>query len=281
MTDITAETSLEELDFSIPEEEAEEVESQDQEEEQGEEQDSGLATGEEVGQEQDQQKAEESSVIREMRKQLREKERKLRELEAKGAEQVVVEAKDPGEMPDIDAFDYDTERYKAAVQKWVADKSKYERQVSEQQGKQQEVVKAYESALSEYKTNGAKIKGFDDAEKEVASVLSVEQQNMLLLKAPKEAHRIVLALSRSPDQLERLAKIKDPVDFGIELGDLKRRAQSAPRAPAKSVKAEREIKGSSGVASATSLDRLKKAAQESGDYSAYYDAKRKAAASKK
>lgn len=246
MTDITAETSLEELDFSIPEEEAEEAESQDQEEEQGEEQDSGLATGEEVEQEQDQPKAEESSVIREMRKQLREKERRLRELEAKGAEQVVVEAKDPGEMPTGEQFEWDEDRHKAAMQKWVADKLKYERQVSEQQGKQQEVVKAYESALSEYKTNGAKIKGFDDAEKEVASVLSVEQQNMLLLKAPKEAHRIVLALSRAPDQLERLAKIKDPVDFGIELGDLKRRAQSAPRAPAKSVKAEREIKGFSG-----------------------------------
>lgn len=279
MTDTQADASLEELDFSIPEEETEEVESQE-EEIQEEEQGTGLAAGNEEIDQESQQKQEESSVIREMRKQLREKERKLRELEAKGAAPVEVEAKDPGEMPDIEAFDYDSERYKAAVQKWHADKLKYERQVSEQQGKQQEVVKAYESALSEYKTNGAKIKGFDDAEKEVASVLSVEQQNMLLLKAPKEAHRIVLALSRAPDQLERLAKIKDPVDFGIELGDLKRRAQSAPRAPAKSVKAEREIKGSSGT-SATTLDRLKKSAQETGDYSAYYDAKRRAAASKK
>lgn len=272
MTENVQADSPEELDFSIPEDEPEQAEQQEEEESH----EAPDSPPEEVEQE---PKQEESSVIRDMRKQLREKERKLKELESKQSAPREEQAQDPGEMPDIEQFDYDGERYKAAVHKWHADKLKFDRANAANEAKQTEVLSKYQSALTEYKANAAKIKDFDQAEQDVAGVLSVDQQNTLLLKAPKEAHRIVLALSRNPDRLERLASIKDPVDFGIELGKLQALAQSAPRPKAKSVKAEREIKGHSGT-SVQSLDRLKKAAQESGDYTAYYAAKRLASAKK-
>lgn len=245
MTDVQAEST--ELDFSIDEDNpSEEV----QEVEQG---DPDSPPEEVVDEQEDGQEAApaaeaptESSVMRQMRDELRRKERELRELKAKTAAPPADAPKDPGEMPDIEAFDYDTEAYRAAIHKWNADKLKFEGHRKQQEAEQAKVVERYEAAVQSFRANGAKIHGFDAAVEDVSSVLSMDQQNTLLLKAPDVAHRIVMALHRSPEKLEALARITDPVDYGIELGKLQALAKSAPRKPKPSVKVEREVKGFSG-----------------------------------
>lgn len=272
MTDVQADNT--ELDFSIDEDiQPEEV----PEVEQGEPD----SPPEEVEvNEQDEQapapaEPEENSVMKQMRAALREKDRELRELKAKTAAPAPDAPKDPGEMPDIEQFDYDTEAYRAAIHKWNADKLKFEGYRKQQEAEQQQVVQKYEAAKSRFDAEGAKIAGFQDAVADVASALSLEQQNALLLRVPDVAHRIVMALHRNPAELERIARITDPVDYGIELGKLQALAKSAPRKPKTSVKVEREVRGIGGTSSGN-LDALKKRAQETGDYTAYFDAKRKA-----
>ena len=152
---------------------------------------------------------------------------------------------------------------------------KFEGYRKQQEAEQQQVVQKYEAAKDRFDTEGAKIAGFQDAVADVASALSLEQQNALLLRVPDVAHRIVMALHRSPAELERIARITDPVDYGIELGKLQALAKSAPRKPKTSVKVEREVRGIGGTSSGN-LEALRKRAQETGDYTAYFDAKRKA-----
>lgn len=218
----------------------------------------------------------ESSVVKQMRDELKRKERELRELRAKTAAPAPDAPKDPGTMPDIEDFDYDKERHAVAVNEWVNRKLQFDQHQQKAQAEQQQVVQKYEAAKNRFDTEGAKIAGFQDAVADVASALSLEQQNALLLRVPDVAHRIVMALHRNPAELERIARITDPVDYGIELGKLQALAKSAPRKPKTSVKVEREVRGIGG-SSGGNLDALKKRAQETGDYTAYFDAKRKAA----
>lgn len=277
MTDELTAENADGLDFSLPE---------DQIEEQTEEQiddEAGSPPQDEVTEQQDDQEQkepepQESSVIREMRKQLREQQRKLKELESTRQESQP-EVKDPGEMPDIEAFDYDTEAYRAAMKQWHTDKLAFDRAQEGRQAALQQVAQQYKQAVAVFKENGEKIAGFQDAVEEVADVLSMDQQNALLLKAPAEAHRIVMALSKNPARLAKLAAIKDPVDLGIAIAELRLMAQSAPR-PKSSVKPERNLKAIS-AAGGGSLDALLKKAQQTGDYTAYFDAKRNAASQRK
>lgn len=243
MTDVQADNT--ELDFSIDEDvQSEEV----PEVEQGEPD----SPPEEVEvNEQDEQapapaESEENSVMKQMRAALREKDRELRELKAKTAAPAPDAPKDPGTMPDIEDFDYDKERHAVAVNEWVSRKLQFDQHQQKAQAEQQQVVQKYEAAKSRFDTEGAKIVGFQDAVADVASTLSLEQQNALLLRVPDVAHRIVMALHRNPAELERIARITDPVDYGIELGKLQALAKSAPRKPKASVKVEREVKGFTG-----------------------------------
>lgn len=188
----------------------------------------------------------ESSVVKQMRDELKRKERELRELRARTTAPAPDAPKDPGTMPDIEDFDYDKERHAVAVNEWVSRKLQFDQHQQKAQAEQQQVVQKYESAKSRFDTEGAKIVGFQDAVADVASALSLEQQNALLLRVPDVAHRIVMALHRNPAELERIARITDPVDYGIELGKLQALAKSAPRKPKASVKVEREVKGFTG-----------------------------------
>lgn len=188
----------------------------------------------------------ESSVVKQMRDELKRKERELRELRAKTAAPAPDAPKDPGTMPDIEDFDYDKERHAVAVNEWVSRKLQFDQHQQKAQAEQQQVVQKYEAAKTRFDTEGAKIVGFQDAVADVASALSLEQQNALLLRVPDVAHRIVMALHRNPAELERIARITDPVDYGIELGKLQALAKSAPRKPKTSVKVEREVKGFTG-----------------------------------
>lgn len=277
MTDEVMAENAGDLDFSLPEDQIDEQPEEQIDDEAGSPPQDEV-TEQQDGQEQKEPEPQESSVIREMRKQLREQQRKLKELESTRQESQP-EVKDPGEMPDIEAFDYDTEAYRAAMKQWHTDKLAFDRAQEGRQAAQQQVAQQYKQAVAVFKENGEKIAGFQDAVEEVADVLSMDQQNALLLKAPAEAHRIVMALSKNPARLAKLAAIRDPVDLGIELAELKRLAQSAPR-PKSSVKPERNLKAVS-ASGGGSLDALLKKAQQTGDYTAYFDAKRNAASQRK
>lgn len=270
MTDVQADN----LDFSI---ETDELPPEVEQEEEG--QPDSPPEEVEVNEQDEQAPApvdtEENSVMKQMRAALREKDRELRELKAKTVAPAPDAPKDPGTMPDIEDFDYDKERHAVAVNEWVNRKLQFDQHQQKAQAEQQQVVQKFNDAKARFASEGAKIAGFQDAVNDVASILPEWQQQMLLLKAGDVAHRIVMALHRNPVELERIARIADPVDCGIELGKLQALAKSAPRKPKTSVKVEREVRGIGGT-SGGNLDALKKRAQETGDYTAYFDAKRKA-----
>lgn len=277
MTDVQTAENGDDLDFSLPEDHIDE-QPEEQIEAEADSPPQDEVTEDQQEEVQQPEEPQESSVIREMRKQLREQNRKLKELEA-SRQEPQPEVKDPGDVPNIEDFDYDTEAYNTAVKQWASDKLKFDRAQEGRQAAQQQIVQQYQQAKQQFEEQGAKIAGFQDAVEDVAEALTLDQQNALLLKAPAEATRIVLALSKNPARLQKLAAIKDPVDFGIELAELKRLAQTAPR-PKSSVKPERNLKAIS-ASGGGSLESLAKKARETGDWTPYYDAKRKAASQRK
>lgn len=214
-----------------------------------------------------------SSTIREMRRALREKERELKRLqeEREALLTPTPQVVDPGRRPTLEECGWDENEHERRLDQWFEAKANAERARLQQEEQAQAIVKSYQETLTEYKAAGAKLKGFAEAEAEVVAELTVEQQNMLLLKAPKEAHLLVNALGNNPKRLAELSAIHDPVDFALKLGELKAMLKVAPK-PKRDVVVEREI--GTTKPSASNFERtkaqLKAEAERTGVWEPYF-----------
>jgi len=226
----------------------------------------------------------ESSVIKALREKQREDAKRIaeeakarRELEERlkaieGAQQKPLEL---GAKPTREAFDYDEQKYDAALEDWYQRKSQVEaanRAAEQEKAKAAEAFKAkQERYLSEKKA--LPVDDFDDAEAAVMAALSKDKQGMLIDLADKPQH-MVYALGKSPARLKELAALPVP-QFIKRIGTLEAqmKMQSKKSAPAP---ARRPEGGGGAVRPSASkrLDQLKAVAEKTGDYSAYHAARR-------
>lgn len=217
---------------------------------------------------------------KELRKTSREDKRKIRELEAalaKPAEKVQPAAL--GNKPRLEDFEYDSDQYEKALESWHDRKITHDAEQAKSKQAEESQRQAWQAKQDGYvaEKSKIKIKDFEDAEAVVQETLSIEQQSIILHGLDSRTAAIaVAAIGSNPKKAKELAAIKDPVMFAIALGELKKEMTVTTR---KATPPEKTVTGSasiSGTVSGSALERLKVKAQQTGDYSEYFAAKRKA-----
>lgn len=209
--------------------------------------------------------------VRELRKSHRETLRRNKELEEKlaavaGAQQKPVEQLGP--KPNLDDFDYDTDRYEKALDAWYDRKRGIDEQVVKANAEKENQQKAWQSKLDAYgkaKTE-LKVKDFEDAELIAQDTLSITQQGVILQGAENPA-LVIYALGKNPAKAKELGSISDPVKFAFAVAKLETQLKVTNR---KSVPApEKTVRGTGSISGAvdSQLERLRAEAEKTGDYS--------------
>ena len=206
--------------------------------------------------------------VRNLRKENREKEKRIKELESKiNAPKEADKPLQLGAKPSLESFDYDADRYEAALEVWYETKRMIEHKEAEnkaaaekQQQQWNETLKAYEAKKAQLK-----VKDFAEVESVVTDTLDETKQG-IILHAAKDPALLVYALGKNPKKARELASINDPVKFAYMIGglekELKLTNKKAPPPPP-----EKRIKGTaplSGTVDST-LERLREEAARTGD----------------
>lgn len=209
--------------------------------------------------------------VKDLRKSQRELQRQNRDLQKKleQAEKTGAPKTEPvGKRPSLDEFDYDTEKYEAALDGWYKRKQAAEQADREASTEEAQRQQAWTKRLGIYEDSKKqlRVQNFAEAEASVFSALDVTQQGIIVQGADNPA-AIVYALNHHPTRLAELAAMKDPVQFAVAIGKLETKLKMTPRTQAPPP--EKRIRGSGtgkGNSMEATLDKLRAKAEETGDY---------------
>lgn len=229
----------------------------------------------------DQDQEGDSDVIRRLRAANRERAQREREAAKKAREleeelskfkTQTSEVQAPGVRPKLSDFDYDEDKHEAALSQWYEKQKRYEEHQASEIKKKQDIQDKFNQKLNEYRAGAESVKSrakdYDQAEDEVKTILSVEQQNFLLMYGDKP-ELTVYGLGKNRTELERLAKIKDPLQFAKELGRIEA-SRSVVNKPKPQVQVEKTVtSGTSKTISSKLLDEALERAQQTGNMDEY------------
>lgn len=218
--------------------------------------------------------------VRELRIKQRELARENRELKeriAAASQQSRAPAMSgPGPEPTLEDCDYDVDRFKSEMLAWVNRKREaddYAARVAQQQQAQQQ---AWQDRLKGYASAKEALKApdYDDAEMLIQESMNATQQGIILQGADNPA-LVVYALGKNAAKAKEMAAINDPVKFAFAIAKLEtqlkvqKRGNTAPPP-------ERAVSGTGRTSGAvdSTLERLRKEAERTGDMSAVVKYKR-------
>lgn len=242
----------------------------------------------------DQQQEEEDPTrapewLRDLRKSNREKDRRIRELESQVAAATPAPAAVVvGEKPKLEDFDYEPEKFAAALDAWHVRKAQADEQQKKREDTQNRERAQWTSRLDAVTkaAEGLKVPDLEDATAAFESAFSMVQQG-IVLGGPEDAKTSAMlkyALGKNPAKARELAAIQDPVKFAVALGKLEMQLKVTPRkvAPAPDKKVSSAVSGAAAVDN--QIERLREDARRTGDYSKVAEYRRqqdkKAAAAK-
>lgn len=219
------------------------------------------------------------ALVKHLRGTIKEKERELKELlrqsQQSAPQQPVITQ--PPRMPKLDDADieYDEAVYHERMTKWAEENGKYleQKRAQEQQQEQLQVVHQQKVANYQQRVKALKVQGYQEAEQAVLDDIPIVIQNAILHESEKP-EMVVLALGRNADLRKQLAEATNPVAIGRLLERIEAKARIMPKAKTTAATTP-EVKGSNGAV-INNLDKLREKAEQSGDYTAYLAAKRKA-----
>lgn len=230
-----------------------------------------ISIGEPPPQEDDEEAPQDTAPdwVRELRKNYRELQREKRDLEQKLKATQAPPAQRPtlGPKPTLEGCDYDAEKYEADLERWYDQKRTADAEVAKLQAARQAEEQEWQAKLQGYAKarTQLKVRDFDDAEHTVLEALNETQQGIILAGCKNPA-MVVYAIGKNPGKAKELAAIQDPVKYAFAVAELEGQLKVTQR---KAPPPERTISGSgplSGSVDAT-LDRLRKEAERTGDYS--------------
>ena len=220
--------------------------------------------------------ADESPVIRTLRTKMREEQRKAKELQKKlderDSEKQVTEL---GQKPTLADLDYDEDKFAEAVMEWnekkwaiEADKKRQLQSAEVFQSEWQEKHSAYKARVKQIG-----VPDFEDTvEAQFRETFSANQQS-ILIDVCRNPELVMLALSQNEKLAETLAGESNPVRYAAELARLESKMKVTGMKP--TTKPEKRPAGTSVPKSGSlKLEKLKADAMRTGDYTAYYAAKR-------
>lgn len=238
-------------------------------EESGEAEELTLTIGDEKPEEEEERKAPE--WVRELRKSDREKTRRIRELEqALKAASPAAATPRLGPRPKLEEFDYDTEKYEAAVDSWLEKKAEVDRVEREREAAERKQQEEWQGRLDAYKKRKEALAfpDVDDAEETAKTALS-ELQQAIIVDATESPELVMYALGKHPSKLQQLASMQNPARFAVAIGRLEASLKvtgkkPSPPPPEKTVRPG----GAAGVASLdNTLEKLREEAERTGNYS--------------
>lgn len=206
--------------------------------------------------------------VKQVRKENRELKRQLKERESQQPEQKALR-----EKPTLDDHDWNDETYEADLEKWYAEKAEHEAQVQAEQAKYRQYDERYNADADAVK---AKVPNYNEIEQSIVDVLPATKQGLIKI-ACKNPARVVVALGKSPDKLDELAKMND-VEFAYTLGQMEMQMSNVKRNKAKPKPKTHSLQGSAGGGADTQLAKLEAEAAKTGDRSkiiAYRKSQRK------
>lgn len=240
----------------------------------GEEGEMTVSLGDESAEQEEEARRAAPEWVRDLRKQKRDMARTIRQrdeeiarLKGAGSQPAMPVL---GDKPTLESCDFEPEKFEKDLEAWHERK----RQVDDQKRTKDEAEtrdrETWQRTQDAYATakNALKVGNFDDAEGAVEETLNATQRGIMLVALqPKQAALMVYALGNNPKKLAELAAIADPVKFTFAVAKLEAQLKvtKSKTAPAP----ERVPRGSvaSGGAIDNQLERLRKDARESGDYS--------------
>ena len=204
---------------------------------------------------------------------------KLREAEAKlAAVEAQTKPKEEdvlGPRPVIADYGFNDDAHAEALLAWSEKKRALDAKKAEEQAAEKAANEAYQAKLARYHAERVKVGVDDDAQAKVVAVLDERQQTALMHSCP-EPEKMVAALAKTPKVLAEVAAIKDPLLFVRRLTQIEGKIQMTTKAPPPP---ESKLRGGGAAGeaiSSQSLDKLKAEADRTGDYTAYFAAKRRA-----
>lgn len=206
--------------------------------------------------------------VRNLRTKAREQERELRELRKlrDGVEQQ--KQTQLGPKPTLEACDYDAELFERRLDAWKERKAVADRQAAEAKEAEAKRQQYFNSKFEAYSTRKAevigKIKDFADVEETVLHTLDDTQRGVVLAHA-KDPALLLYAIGKDEKRLQELAKLSDPVEFIFAVARMETQMKTQSRKPASAP--ETRITGSApSPGSETQLNKLREAAEKTGDY---------------
>lgn len=204
-----------------------------------------LADGEEVELDDDEDAVLVSNPIRQLRTVNRDLARKLKleqqdklrlQKQLESSSTTVIDELPPEPDLEDDGIDYDPAIFKQKWAEWNAKKQLIESKKAEVETKAKTQQEKFNQRLSSYEQGKSNYKGIGDAEKAVTSILTVNQQGIVVQYADDPAF-VVWALGKNPVALNQLASIDDPIEYAIKVREIERKAKekmttSSSKAPA-------------------------------------------------
>jgi len=228
------------------------------------------------------------ALVKKLRATAAEEAKKARKAEARLAEiEVSKPAPQAEPKPTIESCGYDDAAYEAKLGAWYEGKAARDAQAKAQADAEAERNAKFQARRADYDEQKKTLAGagIEEAEDIVRHALGgdsagLARQSMILMHLKNPAH-FVKALSASPERLKKLASmpfanLEDATTFTAEIIRMEGSVTVEKR---KAVGPESRLPGSSaGIGSLANLSKMKEAAQKSGDYGAYFAAKRQAEA---
>jgi hypothetical protein len=220
--------------------------------------------------------------VRELRREHRELKKRNRELESRVNQSTETNpVVNLGPKPNLEALDYDTEKYEQSLADWYERKRLVDDQQSQVRRAEEEQKQAWNAKLEGYveaKTK-LKVRDYDDAEEVAQQMFNVVQQGVVIQGAENPA-LVIYALGKNPKKAKELAAIDDPVKFAFAVAKLESNLKIGNRKAA--TQPERTVSAtapSSGAVDST-LERLREEAARTGNMDkvmAYKRAQKRAA----
>lgn len=236
----------------------------------------------EDGQEKEEQPSE-AEWLKDLRKSWKNYKKENRDLkqqlkEIKEAQKPEKSANAPGPRPKLEdpGIDYDTDVYVQKIDEWHDKNRKYEEAQRSVKAEQEKQNQEWQNQLNRYHKRKAElpVKDYEDAEMIVEDLFSATQQG-IIVQGAKNPELVVYALGKNPKRAQEIAKIKNPVNFAFAIAGLETTLKTSKRKP--ETKPEKTIQSTGRISGAvdSTLEKMRREAEKTGDYTAINAYKRK------
>lgn len=209
------------------------------------------------------------SWVKELRRENAAKRKRIKELEEQLSQGSITEVPKLGEKPTLESCDYDPELFEQRLSAWWDDKRKADAEQENARKAQEAAEQAWQTRLEVYQEGkkALKVADYDEVE-ELAIQLFDETQRGIVIHGADNAALLTYAIGKDRARAEKLAAIKDPVQFAFAVAKLEAQLKVTNRTKG-APPPEKALRSSGTLAASTdsTLNKLREEAERSGDYS--------------